>query len=56
MDSFKKEVLHVRKKGRGYVMTDARGHNVKKMKTKGKRKMIRGEGKYTIRHFVCVLN
>jgi hypothetical protein len=34
-------------------MTNARGHNIKKKKKKRKRKMIRGEGKYPIRHFVC---
>jgi hypothetical protein len=35
-------------------MTNARGHNIKKMKKKKrKRKMIRGEGKYPVRHFVC---
>jgi hypothetical protein len=38
-------------------MIDARGHNIKKMKNKNKskkkRKMIRREGKYSVRHFVC---
>jgi len=34
-------------------MTDARGHNIKKMKKERKRKIISVERKYPIRHFVC---